>query len=173
MDTLVLDLLAYGRMARTEIKLERIDPEACWQVAISQHEQDILDRQAIVTSVSPFAPVLAHPATLSQVLANLLGNALKFVAPGTTPHIRFSCRTNGTMVRLLVEDNGIGIAPEYHEKIFRVFERLESDSKGTGIGLSIVRKGIERMGGRVGLESGPSRTGSLFWIELPAPPPES
>jgi signal transduction histidine kinase len=104
MDTLVLDLLAYGRMARTEIKLEKIDPETAWQVAISQHEQDILDQQAVVTSVPPFAPVLAHPATLSQVLANLLGNALKFVAPGTIPHVRFNARKTGSVVRLSVED---------------------------------------------------------------------
>ena len=173
MDTLVLDLLAYGRIARAEIKLEAIDPESAWQIAVGQHEQDIMDRRAIVLGIPPFVPVLAHAATLVQVLANLLGNALKFVASGTPPQIRFSCRQTGGTVLLMVEDNGIGIAPEYHEKIFRVFERLESDNKGTGIGLSIVRKGIERMGGKVGIESGPPRIGSLFWIELPAAPTES
>jgi PAS domain S-box-containing protein len=173
MDTLVLDLLAYGKVVRADIHLEAIDPEEAWQVAVSQHEQDIWDRKAIITTVPPFFPVLAHAATLSQILANLLGNALKFVDPKVVPVIRFSAKKIDDKVRLFVEDNGVGIAPEYHEKIFRVFERLENDGKGTGIGLSIVRKGIERMGGQVGLESGPDRAGALFWIELPGALPES
>jgi signal transduction histidine kinase len=72
------------------------------------------------------------------------------------------------LVRLWVEDNGIGIAPEHHERIFRVFERLHRspDYPGTGIGLAIVRKAMERMGGRAGVESQLGR-GSRFWIELP------
>jgi len=75
----------------------------------------------------------------------------------------------GGRVRLWIEDNGIGIAPEHHERIFRVFERLHraTDYPGTGIGLAIVRKAMERMGGSVGVESALGR-GSRFWIELPA-----
>ncbi|HAJ63652.1 MAG TPA: ATP-binding protein [Cyanobacteria bacterium UBA8543] len=71
-------------------------------------------------------------------------------------------------VRLWIQDNGIGIAPEYHERIFRVFERLHGVEtySGTGIGLAIVRKGIERLSGQVGVESRPNQ-GSCFWIELP------
>jgi signal transduction histidine kinase len=76
---------------------------------------------------------------------------------------------DGKFVRLWIEDNGIGILPEYHERIFRMFERLHSVSAypGTGIGLAIVRKGVERMGGRVGVESA-GTNGSRFWMELPA-----
>jgi signal transduction histidine kinase len=72
-------------------------------------------------------------------------------------------------VRLWIEDNGIGIAPEYQERIFRMFERLHAAGEypGTGIGLAIVRKGTERMGGRVGVKSVPG-TGCRFWLELPA-----
>jgi signal transduction histidine kinase len=71
-------------------------------------------------------------------------------------------------VRVWVEDNGIGIRPEYREKVFRVFERLHGQKAypGTGIGLAIVKKGVERLGGRVGVESEPGR-GSRFWFELP------
>ena len=72
-------------------------------------------------------------------------------------------------MRLSVSDNGIGIEPEHHGKIFGLFERLHSnqDYPGTGVGLALVRKGVERMGGRVGIESEPGK-GSLFWVDLPA-----
>jgi signal transduction histidine kinase len=96
-----------------------------------------------------------------------LGNALKFVPPNVSPHVRIHAESDG-LVRLWVEDNGIGIKPEYHHRIFRVFERLHTANQypGTGIGLAIVQKGVERMGGRVGVESAPGG-GSRFWIELP------
>jgi signal transduction histidine kinase len=141
---------------------------------VAQFEQDIKERQAVITVVFPLPPVRAHAATLIQILANLLGNALKFVAPEVIPQIVLRAWEKAGWVRLSIEDNGPGIAPEYHEKIFRVFERLQSDhSNGTGIGLAIVRKGAERMGGRVGVESGPGRKGSLFWIELEKARPNS
>ena len=109
----------------------------------------------------------ANEATLGQVLANLLSNALKFVAPGVLPRVRFWSEKRGEFIRLWLEDNGIGIAAQYHERVFRVFERLHGARYvGTGIGLSIVRKGVERMRGQVGLESAPGK-GTRFWIELP------
>jgi signal transduction histidine kinase len=113
------------------------------------------------------------------VLANLLTNAVKFVAPDVQPQIRIRA-TDGPVlrsaapgaasagsVRVWIEDNGIGIAPEYWEKVFGVFERLHTASTypGTGIGLAIVRKAITRMGGHVGVESEVG-AGSRFWIEL-------
>jgi signal transduction histidine kinase len=134
---------------------------------------------------------MAHRTTLFQVVANLLSNAIKFVAPDVQPQVRIwveereegkvgdgeiaSGETSSAIadtphkwVRLSVEDNGIGIAPEHQERIFRVFERLHGTETyaGTGIGLAIVRKGMERLGGRAGLESQPNQ-GSRFWIELP------
>ncbi len=174
MDYLVLDLLTYGRVARSEMELESVSVEEAWNVAMDQFEQDIRDRHAVVTSVFPLPRVYAHAATLGQILANLLGNALKFVDDGVVPAITFKATEIDDYVRITIEDNGTGIPPEYHEKIFRVFERLHRDKReGTGIGLAIVRKGVERMGGKVGLESGPSRTGSLFWIELKKAPAHS
>ena len=101
------------------------------------------------------------------MLANLLSNALRFVAPEVRPEIRFWAEERPHTVRLWLEDNGIGIAPEHHRRVFRIFERLHGATYGgTGIGLAIVRKGVERMGGSVGLESALG-TGSRFWIELP------
>jgi signal transduction histidine kinase len=106
--------------------------------------------------------------TLGQVFSNLLSNAMKFVAPGVPPRVRVRSNDLGDRVRLWVEDNGIGIPPEYLARIFGVFERLHKQEEypGTGIGLAIVRKAIDRMGGSTGVESEPGK-GSKFWIELP------
>jgi signal transduction histidine kinase len=89
------------------------------------------------------------------------------VAAGVTPHIRFFSEERPETFRLWIEDNGIGIPEHQRDRVFRVFERLHgSRYSGTGIGLSIVRKGIERMKGDVGLESSPGQ-GTRFWIDLP------
>ena len=111
--------------------------------------------------------VLGHRATLGQVMGNLVSNAIKFVAPGVRPRVRIRAEESGDFFRLWVEDNGIGVALEHQERIFRIFERLHGVETypGTGIGLAIVQKGVERLGGRVGLESAPGE-GSRFWIEL-------
>ena len=165
MDALVLDLLAYGRVARSEIILDTVNVHAAWTSALCQNEQTIRDKNALVEVTSPLPTVRAHEATLGQVLANLLSNALKFVAPGAVPRLRFWAEERPEIVRLWIEDNGIGIAADHRDRVFRVFERLNPRYPGTGIGLSIVRKGVERMGGRVGLESTLGQ-GSRFWIEL-------
>jgi two-component system CheB/CheR fusion protein len=166
MDRLVLDLLAFGRMARSDIELGAVNVANAWSGAVAQMEQIIREKKAQVEALPPFHHVRGHEATLSQVLANLLGNALKFVPPGAHPNVRFRTEQADGVVRLWVEDNGIGIAPEHQDRIFRIFERLRpAEYEGTGIGLAIVKKGVERMGGRIGLESAPGR-GTRFWIEL-------
>lgn len=171
MDALVLDLLSYGRIARSEMFLEPLALESVWKTALQQYEKDIGDKQARIETVPPLPRVMGNEVTLGQVLANLLGNALKFTVPETAPSVRFRTEERDRLVRIWIEDNGIGIDPEYHDRIFRIFERLQGQAyPGTGIGLSIVRKGIERMGGRSGVESTPGK-GSRFWIELPAAGP--
>ena len=166
MDALVTDLLAYGRIARSELELKRVQVLPAWRAALAQFEADISARGARIETALSFPAVQAHEGMLIQVLANLLGNALKFVPPGQAPQVSFRAEEFGRTVRLWVEDNGIGIAPHHQERIFRVFERLHGrEYGGTGIGLSIVRKGVERMGGKVGVISAEG-TGARFWIEL-------
>jgi len=166
MDKLLLDLLAFGRTARAELELQPVEVQAAWEHARFQCATQIEQTQASVQVLTPLPAVIAHEATLTQILANFLSNGLKFVSPGVRPEIRFWAEGRGNRVRLWVEDNGIGIAPPEQERVFRVFERLNGTRyPGTGIGLSLVRKGTERMGGKTGVEPAP-RQGSRFWIEL-------
>jgi PAS domain S-box-containing protein len=168
MDALIQDLLAYSRLSRADLRLHPISLRGMAKDVLAQMEEEFRERDARVTVQGPLPEVMGHRATLVQVLTNLLTNAVKFVNPDTPPCVRVWAEDRDGQVRLCVEDNGIGIAPEHHERIFRVFERLHGVETypGTGIGLAIVRKGMERMGGRVGVESEVGR-GSRFWIELP------
>jgi len=127
----------------------------------------------------PLMPIRGHEAFVGQALSNLLTNAVKFVPPGRIPQVRLWTEpTQGNVegkssgykwVRIWVEDNGLGIAPEDQTRIFRIFERVHSPQQfdGTGIGLAIVQKAVERMGGKVGVISAPGQ-GSQFWIDLPS-----
>ncbi len=167
MDKLIMDLLAFGRTSRADLEFEPVSVLSAWENALFQCGTEIERTNAQVEALQPFPTVRAHAATLSQVLANLLSNGLKFIDPEVQPRIRFWAEEKGGMVRLWVQDNGVGIPREHHERVFRVFERLHGGRfAGTGIGLSIVRKGVERMNGKIGLESEPGG-GSRFWIELP------
>jgi signal transduction histidine kinase len=119
--------------------------------------------------------VLGHAPSLVQCFSNLLGNAMKFIPPGTAPRIEVESTRRGLWRRVSVRDNGIGIDAAHHQRIFRMFERAAGRQvPGTGIGLAIVKKAVERMGGNVGVISAPGE-GAEFWIELPAtevaPPP--
>ncbi|MCD6051107.1 MAG: multi-sensor signal transduction histidine kinase [Verrucomicrobia bacterium] len=168
MAELINDLLDYGELTHLEFPLMTVDLEAQVKGGLKDLEEDIQRTGARVQMQGPWPVVTANETLLEQAVANLLGNALKFVAPGVRPVIRVRAETQGPMVRLWVEDNGIGIAPEHQDKIFGVFQRLHTTEKfpGTGVGLAIVKRAAERMGGSMGVESEPGK-GSRFWIELP------
>jgi signal transduction histidine kinase len=167
MDAMIRDLLEYSRVSRSDLPLTTLDTGAVVHAAVSQLEADIHSRGAHVSVAQPMPSVVAHRPVLEQVIANLVSNALKFVAAGTRPEITIRAEPMGRFVRLWVEDNGIGVAPAHQARIFNVFEKLHTSSEyaGTGIGLAIVRKGVERMGGEVGVESG-AGYGSRFWVNL-------
>jgi PAS domain S-box-containing protein len=167
MDDLITDLLAYSRLDTTEIQLASVDLRAVIGDVLATLEQQISQSQAKVI-VGHLGAVRAHRPTITQAFSNLVANAIKFVPPGVGPVISiYSEPQTGNVVRTCVKDNGIGIPPEHRDRIFRPFERLHGIEayKGTGIGLAIVAKAVERMGGRFGVESQEGK-GSLFWIDL-------
>lgn len=165
MDTLIGDLLEYSRLAQSELKPRPILLSELVTELIRTSEPGSAE-----VVIDPGMPeVVADPVLLSQVLRNLFSNAVKFVAPETSPRVRISAARDQDRVVVSVVDNGIGIPPESRGRLFQVFERLGSAQgyPGTGIGLAIVRRAVDRMGGDCGVESAPGQ-GSRFWISLPA-----
>ena len=173
MDQLIRDLLAYSRMSRAEFELQPLDLARSCRDALAQVRAEIEVAGATVVVDEPMPLAIGHHDTVVQIVANLVANAVKFAVDGDAPHVRVSAEAVGAAIRLSVEDDGIGIEPEFHERIFKAMERLHGPERypGTGIGLAIVAKGAQRMGGRAGVESEPGR-GSIFWVELPAAGPE-
>ena len=167
MELLINDLLEFSRLSREDVRPHPLSLKVAIDEALSQVSGEVQGRAASVTVTEPFPSVMAHRGTLVRVVANLLSNAVKFVEPDKSPVVRVYTEGREDRVRLWVEDNGIGVKPEHRERIFRVFERLHGVETypGTGIGLAIVRKGMERMGGAAGVESEPGK-GSRFWVEL-------
>jgi PAS domain S-box-containing protein len=168
MDSLITDILAYSRLSRDAVPLQPGQPELTIRLALDQLAKEIRERRASVLVEPPFPAVLAHSGMLVQVLVNLVSNAIKFVAPGVVPQVQIIGDVRGGSLRIWIVDNGIGIHPDYHEKVFGLFQRLNlaENYPGTGVGLAIVRRAMERMGGACGVESEPGK-GSRFWIELP------
>jgi len=168
LDRLIVDVLAYSRVSRSEIQLTRINLDRLVHDVVDQYP-GLQSPEVTITIESPLLPVLGHEASLTQCVANLLNNALKFVARGTNPHVRIWTEAVANGVKCSFQDNGIGVAPENLSRIFGIFQRIHAPSEyeGTGIGLAVVRKAIERMSGSVGVESEPGK-GSTFWIQLKA-----
>jgi signal transduction histidine kinase len=170
MDRMIQDLLAYGRISHGVTPDQEIDLPRTVQALVADFREEIQARGATV-HVGEICPVVrASPVLLEQVLGNLLGNALKFVRVGVPPEVRVTARPiDAERVALVIDDNGIGVPETDREKIFDVFQKAHSNPAypGTGIGLAIVRKAVDRMGGSVSVTTAPGGVGSRFVVELP------
>lgn len=167
MQALVGALLAYFRVTSREVKVETVDSAAVLSGVVSDMYKTLSDAGATVTHVA-LPHVQADAALLADVFTNLLANAVKYRS-AAPPRIQVWASRTGGLVEFAVSDNGIGIDPRHHERIFRVFQRLHTRDAypGTGIGLSICQRIVERFGGRIWLESAPGK-GAVFHFTLPA-----
>lgn len=168
MQRLIEDLLVYSRVGTRGSVFAEVESEEVFRSAIRALAEAVRESGAEVTH-DPLPRVHGDAGQLAQLLQNLVGNALKFRGE-SPPRVHVSARRDDGGWRFSVTDQGIGIAPEHFERIFRVFQRLHGRAEfpGTGIGLAVCKKIVERHGGRIGVESAPGR-GATFWFTLPLP----
>jgi PAS domain S-box-containing protein len=166
MDQLIQDGFSYSRLMKGEFPLTAVDFGALLRGIIETYPA-FQPPQVEINLDGVFPLIHGNEAALTQCISNLLGNAVKFVAPGVTPRVRIWAEKAGGRVRLSFRDNGIGIARDHYDKIFHIFQRLDLKYEGTGVGLAIVKKAVERMGGQVGVESEVGH-GTTFWLDLAA-----
>jgi PAS domain S-box-containing protein len=168
MNQLINDLLAYSRLERRSLIKGNVHLPGLIEEVVTERKGEISDRHVLLTVNIPCEYVMAEVEGLTQALRNLLDNALKFTHQVETPCIEISGYKTEKSCVLWVKDNGIGFDMQYHDRIFEIFQRLHraEDYPGTGIGLALVRKVMQRMGGRVWAESAPG-AGAKFFLEIP------
>lgn len=170
MQELIAGLLEYSRVARQTEDPAPVSADASLDQALF-NLRGVIEETGTRVLRDPLPSVLADSAQLAQVFQNLVANAVKFRWPDTVPVVHISARTQSGDVLFSVRDNGIGINPRYAERVFVIFQRLHTRAEypGTGIGLAVCKKVIERHGGRIWFESEPG-TGSTFFLTLRASP---
>lgn len=166
MQTLISDLLVYSRVGTGSKELAPADCVASFDVAVANLQEAIRESGARVTR-DPLPTVMAHASQLTQLLQNLIGNAIKFRSE-KPPLVHVSAAREEDEWVFSVRDNGIGIDPQYQDRVFGIFQRLQSGGKhpGTGVGLAICKKVVERHGGRMWVES-ESGQGATFYFTIP------
>jgi signal transduction histidine kinase len=169
MDRLTQDILAYSRVSRMALTLQPVDLDALIRDVIDQYPTLATFKSAFKIR-EPLGCVVGHAAALTQCISNLLENAVKFARDRVPLCVEIYTTARDDTVRLSIDDNGCGISPENQARIFGLFERAApKDVAGTGIGLAIVKKAVDRMGGKIGVSSRPGQ-GACFWLELPRAP---
>lgn len=168
MNQMIDDLLAYSRLERRELKTDRVELAPIVKALIEEKRRDTTARPIDFVVDVNGGTVLADASGLGQSLRNYLDNAIKFTSRSAQPRIEVSSKERKDYCVLSVRDNGIGFDMKYHDQIFDIFQRLNvtEEYPGTGIGLAIVRKAMERMGGRAWAESKPGE-GATFFLEIP------
>jgi PAS domain S-box-containing protein len=170
MDKLILEVLTYSRISRSELSIVRVSLDKLVEDVLQTYPE-IKASSAEIVIEQPLQPVLGAPVSLVLCVSNLLTNAVKFIPSGARAKVRVWTEKRDSTVKFFVEDKGIGIPENLQSKIFEPFQRghPRAGYEGTGMGLAIVRKAIQRMNGDVGVKSRDGH-GSTFWLELPAAP---
>lgn len=166
MQRLISGLLRYSRIAAVTEAKGAVDTQAAVESALADLDA-LLRESGAEVEVAALPVVLGDEVQISQVFQNVLANAMKFRASDRPPCIRVRAERDETMWRFSIADNGIGIEPHAHERIFQIFQRLDTTPEGSGIGLAVVRRIVHRHGGRIWVESVPGQ-GSTFCFTLPA-----
>lgn len=171
MSQLIDDLLEYSRLERREFKTERFELGPLVSSVVAHKKREATEGYVeFVVSVNG-GTVVADANGVIQSLRNYLDNAIKFTRKVPQPHIEVGSQETPKNFRVWVRDNGVGFDMKYHDRIFDIFQRLNPGEEypGTGVGLAIVRKAMERMGGRAWAESEPGQ-GATFFLEIPKQP---
>lgn len=168
MSLLIEDLLAYSRVERREIKKTAVNLNEMFEKIITEYQADINSRNLQFKLEIGYDELFTDHEALSQALRNIIDNAVKFTRGRETPQIFIRCGKLEDHCLISIEDNGIGFDMKYYDKIFEIFQRLHlaEEYPGTGVGLAVVRKAIERLGGKIWAVSEPGE-GSTFFMELP------
>lgn len=168
MGRLIHDLLMYTQLHREEIPISKINIDEVVERVLQIVEPEIRQKHASIKVETRALTVTANFALVEQIALSLVSNALRFTHPDIPAQVKISSERHNGNVRLMIEDNGIGIAAEHRDRIFRPFHRLNPSETpdGTGMGLALAKKGVEKLGGQIGVDSQPN-VGSRFWIELP------
>jgi len=171
MESLIQDLLTYSRLDEDTKMLETVDLSVIVKTVLGDLQIAIDEQQAIITTTE-LPTVTANPIAMQQLFLNLIGNAIKFRSQAP-PHIHLAVQQQAQQWLISIQDNGIGMVPEYKERIFVLFQRLHNsaDYTGTGIGLALCRKIIENYGGQIWVDSEVGQ-GSTFYFTIPFKTPD-
>ena len=166
MQRMIDDILAYSRVSTRGQDPEPVPLASAVENAV-ENQKVAIDKSGATVSWGALPTLAADPAQMTQLFQNLIGNAIKFRGD-EAPRVNISAEENRDDWVIRVSDNGIGIPPEQHERIFEMFQRLHTESEfpGTGIGLAICARVVKRHGGRIWVESEPGE-GATFHIQLP------
>ena len=173
MSTLIENLLAFSRVTTRAKEFESVDLNLLLADIMDDLQIAIEEKSAQIHHPDQLPTIQADASQIKQLLQNLISNALKFVAEGTSPVIQLSCNETESQIEIRIQDNGIGFEEQYTDRIFTPFQRLHGKDEyaGTGIGLAICRRIVERHGGTLTAISQPNE-GATFIIELPKVPPK-
>jgi signal transduction histidine kinase len=167
MDALIEGLLKYATVGRQSVQRAAVSLDDVLRDSTALLESEIRERDAEVVAAGPLPVVMGDATMLQVVFQNLIGNGIKFVSPGVKPLVEVSHVIENGRATIYFTDNGIGIPHESRNRVFRIFERFHQKHAGTGIGLAIVHRVMERLQGTIGVDPAPNGTGSRFWFQLP------